>query len=83
MNDEHIITSVVKKTVWQRLPGYYRFSKDVMSNDIKLPDAIKIVDAFEKGADNEHSVSRITHIDAWTCKKVLDIAYKYDLLNKE
>lgn len=55
--------------------------KEVATNDISPKDAMEIYKAYEiDGADTEHSVAKVTGIDAWTCKKVLDIAMKYGLL---
>jgi hypothetical protein len=56
------------------------FWDEVTNQEIKKDDAKKILDAFEKGADTEHSVSDVTGIDSYTCKKVLDIANKNKLL---
>lgn len=73
-----------KKIYWDGADRYVDVNEDwlneVLSNDIKKEDALWIVDEFNKGADTEHSVSKITGIDAWTCKKVLDLAYKYKML---
>ena len=57
------------------------FFDEIANQDIKAEDAKKIIDAYEKGADTEHSVAEVTGIDSWTCKKVLDIAHEHDLLN--
>lgn len=57
------------------------FWDEVGNLDIKSEDAKKILDAYEKGADTEHSVAKVTGIDAYTCKKVLDLADKFNLLN--
>jgi len=58
------------------------FFDEIANQDIKADDAKKAIDAYEKGADTEHSVSKVTGIDSWTCKKILDIAHKHGLLNK-
>ena len=56
---------------------------EISGNDIPIKNAIKIFIAYEHGADSEHSVARVTGIDAWICKTVLDIFNKHELLNKD
>jgi len=57
------------------------FYEEISNYDIPTEDARKIIRAFNNGADTEHSVSEVTGISAWTCKKVLDAAMKYRMLN--
>lgn len=65
---------------WNDIEGM-QFWDEISNLDIKNDDAKKILDAFDAGADTEHSCSDITKIDAWTCKAVLDIAEKFGLIN--
>lgn len=59
-----------------------KFYNEIANEDIKQSDADKIVQTYENGADTEYSVAKVTGIDSWTCKKVLDIALKHNLLNQ-
>ncbi len=54
---------------------------EITSNDIPMKNALRIFAAHRHGADTEHSIANITGIDAWTCKKVLDILHGHGLLN--
>ena len=56
------------------------FWDEISNQEIDKEDAKKILDAFDKGADTEFSISEVTKIDSYTCSKVLDIANKFELL---
>lgn len=61
------------------------FWDEIANHDISYETAKKILDAYNEGADSEHSCAEVTDIDAWTCKTVLDIAYEkgvLDIINK-
>lgn len=57
------------------------FWDEIANQDIGYDNAKKILDAYNDGADTEHSCAEVTNIDAWTCKKVLDIAYEKGILD--
>lgn len=61
-------------------PKIHEWLREVATEDIPMKEAMAIYQAFEGGADTEHSVSKVTGTDAWTCKRVLDLALKYGIL---
>jgi hypothetical protein len=56
------------------------FWDEIANQEIPLESTKMILGAFKKGADTEFSVSKVTGVDSYTCKKVLDIAEKFNLL---
>jgi len=56
------------------------FWDEITNEEISKENAKKILEAFDGGADTEFSVSKVTKIDPYTCKKVLDIANRFELL---
>jgi len=78
---ENLISSIVRATMWQHLPGYQRFLNEMSNNKVNKSDAIKIVSALESGLE-VGSIPKVTNVNQWTCRKVIDTAYKYDLLKR-
>jgi len=58
------------------------FKDEISLMDIQPKDMEDILTAYNKGADTEHSVAKVTGFPAWTCKKVLDAALKWKILHK-
>jgi len=75
MNSENLIMSFVNKYSCRK-----EFENELLSQDIKKEMIGRVLDAFEKGADSEHSIAEITKIDAWTVKNILDAAMKHGLI---
>lgn len=58
------------------------FFDEMTNQEIRPEETEKILRAYEQGADTEFSVSDVTGIDSYKCKKVLDTALEHDLLNR-
>lgn len=56
------------------------FWDEIANQDIGYDNAKQVLDAYNNGADTEHSCAEVTDIDAWTCKKILDLAYEKGVL---
>ena len=83
-NSEKIIKTIISKKVYwdgadKQIDVNENWLKEVLNNDISKEDALWILEIFNKGADSEHSIAKTTGIDAWTVKKVLDLANKYKM----
>lgn len=56
------------------------FWDEINNQEIDKEDAIKILEAFNRGADTEYSVAQVAKVDALTTKKVLDISEKNGII---
>lgn len=57
------------------------FMDEMANKDISIEDSLKVLHAFnDLGADSEHSCAKITGVDAYTCKIILDTAHQFNLL---
>jgi len=59
------------------------FYSHIMSQDIPRKSIDLVLKSYNKGADSEHSISKITGVDARTARTVLIAAKQYGLLNKD
>lgn len=50
------------------------FWDEIANMDIGYDRAKKVLDAFDAGADTEHSCAKVSKVDAWTCRQILDLA---------
>lgn len=57
------------------------FWDEVNNQEIDTEDVMKVLEAFDRGADTEYSVSQIAKVDTYTTKKILDIAEKTGIID--
>jgi len=80
--EESYLMDIIANTIesnWDSI-NVISFSDEIANNDIPPEKAYLVIQAFNKGADTEHSVAEVTGVDAWTCKIILDIAHKHNLI---
>ena len=75
MNSEKLVMSFVNKVSSEK-DLYY----ELLSQDIKKEIIKRVLDAYNDGADSEHSIAEITKVDAWTVKTILDSAVKHKVI---
>lgn len=80
--EESYLMDIIANTLesnWKSI-NVISFSDEIANNDIPPEKAYLVIQAFNKGTDTEHSVAEVTGVDAWTCKIILDIAHKHNLI---
>jgi len=62
---------------------FKNFLNEMIEIEIEIEEISEALNTYGTGAESEHSISKITKINAWTCKVILDSAYKYNILDIE
>ena len=71
--DLDVIANTIQSGKWWGVDSI-GFWDEISNQNIDTETAVRILDAFDKGADAEYTCSRKTGIDVPTCKAVIDIA---------